>query len=173
MIEIAGQSRRGRGRSKDAVLHPQNQASVAEITDNGRRLQGEERLTSYTHLPIHPVKSRVARPCTELSALLAGVGHQIESKAARSTKIDVFAGRTHLGPDGSRRGLILQIFGGACGRDSMRKGTKVRRLAQRPQRKPRARSHSVRPAGGPRPATLGPPPLFFRHSVGQNKARYR
>ena len=104
MIEIAGQSCRSRGRSKDAVLLPQIQASVAEITDNGRRLQGEERLTSYTHLPIHPVKSRVARPCTELSALLAGVGDQIESKAARSTKIDVFAGRTHLGHDGYRRG---------------------------------------------------------------------
>ena len=91
MIEIAGQSCRSRGRSKDAVLLPQIQAFVAETTDNGRRPQGEERLTSYTHLPIHPVKSRVARPCTELSALLAGVGDQIESKAARSTKIDVFA----------------------------------------------------------------------------------
>ena len=96
---------RGRGRSKGAVLLPQIQASVAEITDNGRRLlQGEERLTLVHHLPIHPVKSRVARPCTELSALLAGVEDQIESKAARSTKIDVFAGRTHLGHDGYRRG---------------------------------------------------------------------
>ena len=110
MIEIAGQSRRGRERSKDAVLHPQIQASVAGITDNGRQLQEEERLTLVHHLPIHPVKSCVARPCTELSALLAGVGDQIESKAARSTKIDVFAGRTHLGPDGSRRGADSPNF---------------------------------------------------------------